>query len=521
MNALFVTQGLGLALLYTLAKRLRAALPLEHMGFYVSDSMFFRRFVRDTPEFREYEPNTIKEWNVMAAARPLDATGRTRLREVERCLAPALLWDAAICDRRLMLGPRCKERQDYRPRYSHDELMSILDAGWQAISNLFDHVRPDIQFSFVPVTFGEYLCYLCARSRGVPTLFLGTTKIENYVTWMDDFFGCPPHIAALYEEYRRGGGDPRWRQAARSYVQSSERHSAKHEGMIPVPGAFERPRSAESAFRRAGRVLRGEIEYRLTESHRDNHVAGVLVPLLYRQWVTPARARYIDLRLGGRYLRRSELANIEYVFFPLNSEPEVALSIHAPSFQNQIEVVRNAARSLPVGMVLLVKEHPRSHGYRPYTYYEKLLDIPNVRIADPRLEAHELIRSAQLVLNVSSWVGFEAALHRRPVVTLARRSFNVLPATMIKHVEDPRRLFQAVASAMADYQYDEGALVAFVAANLAGSVHLDFYSRFLGKRGRHHVGEAPQSTERQLDELTAHTIGRVKQAIGTSARVEA
>ena len=517
MNALFVTQGLGLRLMHALATRLRTALPLERAGFYVSDSMFFRQFVRDTPEFREHEPNTIKEWEIMAAARRGGDVDRARLREIERRMTPGVLWDAVICDRRLMLGPRCKERQDYRPRFTQEQILAILDFSLTEISALYDRVQPDVQFSFVPVTFGEYLFYLYARSRAVPTLFLGTTKIENYVTWMDDFFGCPPHIAAIYEEYRRGGGDRRSRDAALAYVRGSDRHLAKHEGMIPVPGALKRSRSMESPFKRAGRILRAELQYRLTESRHDNHIPGILAPLLYRRWVTPTRARYIDMRLRRRYVRAPDLALADYVFYPLNAEPEVALSIHARAFQNQIEVVRNAARSLPVGVVLLTKEHPRCHGYRPLSYYEKLLDIPNVRIADPRLEAHELLGGARLVLNLSSWVGFEAALHRRPVVTLARRSFNVLPSTMVRHAEDPSRLPQAIAEAMANYEYDEAALVAFVAANRAGSVQLDFYSRFLGKRGRYEVGEASESTERQLDQLTAYTVGRVGQATGVSA----
>ena len=78
-----------------------------------------------------------------------------------------------------------------------------------------------------------------------------------------------------------------------------------------------------------------------------------------------------------------------FVYYPLHSEPERALSIAAPFFTNQIDVITNIAKSLPVGYKLFVKEHPsmtlkRGTG-RKLSFYKDLLKLPNVKLIHPEI----------------------------------------------------------------------------------------------------------------------------------------
>ena len=59
--------------------------------------------------------------------------------------------------------------------------------------------------------------------------------------------------------------------------------------------------------------------------------------------------------------------------------------VYGRAWMNQIEAIRNIARNLPVGMKLLVKEHPAALGYRSVSFYKKVTAIPNVLLVSPGL----------------------------------------------------------------------------------------------------------------------------------------
>jgi hypothetical protein len=512
MNALFITQGLGLKLHYHLMRAIRPHLDLERVGFYASDSMFFRRFAKNEAEFLPGGYSILKEWEILGEAKRVQLD-LAYLRKLEQEMDAGPLWDVLVCDRRIMQGRWCKERQDYRPRFTHEEMLRILQVSLRRIEEMFDEVSPDIGFSFVPVTFGEYLFAMIARSRGVPVLFLYPTKIKNYMAWMTSFLGRPDHIVNAYERYEQDGTPDEWRRAAENYLATVEGQEIRHEGMIPIPGKVRTVSSRVPIRNRAWSLLKAEVEYWMSESRNDNHVTGVVLPLAYRKIVSPIRVRMIDARLSRQYLREAGLAKMEYAFYPLHAEPEVALSIHGKAYQNQIETVRNIARSLPAGMKLVTKEHPRCIGYHPYGYYKKLLRIPNVVLADPFIESKTIILHSRLVVTVWSFVGFEAILHQRPVITLGTPPFGILPDSMIRQVRSVNQLHSEICDLLQEYRYNKQSLVSYVAANLRGAVPMDFYSLFLKKQGRY--GEnGEHAASNQFEEFVRYTIERVRQVCG-------
>ena len=84
---------------------------------------------------------------------------------------------------------------------------------------------------------------------------------------------------------------------------------------------------------------------------------------------------------------RSVESSKPFVYFPLHSEPEKALLLDAPYYSNQVDVIYNIAKSLPVGFTLLVKDHivPKILG-RSVTFYEQIINLPNVKLLHPTVE---------------------------------------------------------------------------------------------------------------------------------------
>jgi len=196
-----------------------------------------------------------------------------------------------------------------------------------------------------------------------------------------------------------------------------------------------------------------------------------------------------------------------YAFFPLHKEPEVTLLVYSRPFMNQIEVIRNLARSLPVGMRLVVKEHPACVGYRPLQYYRKLLEIPNVSLAPPELESRSALQHASLVCIISGSIGLEALVLEKPVVHLGRVPFEILPDSMIRRIRDPEQMPATIQEMLSFHRHDEDALVSFVGAVIDFSVPVDFYSILLGRTGVYRSQGAREDTfEQQIQRLSDYVI---------------
>ena len=518
MNAAFATQGLNVRFHYRVAEALASRLPLERRGFFVSDSAFNRTFLEEVPAFAS-EPHVLSEWSLMQEAKTT-AADPAWLRSRERRMNAGPLWDAFVCDRRVMQGRWCKERQDYKPRFTHDELLRILTVTLHRVEAWLDAIRPDVVFSLVPVTFGEYLIWMAARSRGIPTLFIYPTKILNYMCWMDSFFGRPEAIVGAFEEYQRTSRTDAWTERAEQYLGMVQGGEVRHEGMVAIPGTIAPAKQGPAIterLRAAGRVARAEWAYWTTAQREDNHLNPPIASLVRRTAVASLRRRRVQARLDSAYVRRAALAALDYAFYPLHAEPEVALSIQGKPYVNQIETMRNVARNLPAGMVLLTKEHPRSIGYHPPSYYEKLLEIPNLRIADPFIESRHIVDRAALVAVVWSFVGFEAILKRKPVLSLGTPPFGVLPPSMIRHVTDLNRLADAAREAIDGYQFDARALTHYVAACMKASVPLDFYAHYLEKRGRFMAELPGAGAGEQFSAFIDYTVRRVHEVSAVAA----
>jgi hypothetical protein len=222
----------------------------------------------------------------------------------------------------------------------------------------------------------------------------------------------------------------------------------------------------------------------------------------HRKVVRPIRNLINNSYLRPHFIDGEELPNMSYIFYPLHSEPEISLSLYGRFNQNQIEVVRNIAQSVPMGVTVLVKEHPIAWGMRTPGYYKKLLEIPNVRIISTDTDAHYIIKHAMAVIIITGTAGFEAVLQGVPAIALGNCAFSAMPDSMIRTVRCFEDLSGTLQDLLDNYTYDRNAIIRYLAATMDGSVPLDFYSTLLGKDTQGAISGTDR--ESQLDALTEH-----------------
>jgi hypothetical protein len=128
--------------------------------------------------------------------------------------------------------------------------------------------------------------------------------------------------------------------------------------------------------------------------------------------------------LRERFIEKNFLTTIpesKFIFFPMHFEPERTLSTDAPFFTNQLEVITNIAKSLPIDFKLVVKEHPvmKTLGWRNISYYKKILKLPNVILLNPSILPDEIYDKCTLVITITGTAGFEAIIHNKPAIIFA------------------------------------------------------------------------------------------------------
>lgn len=519
MNILFLTQSETLSVFFDVAMAIRDKTGLSKVGFYVADSAFYDKFKRQEPRISSENFKILKEWEIIEKSIHITPDIQ-RLRDYEKRIGDPVLWNALVADRRILLGKRACIEQDYRSRFSYGRMLAILQTGITEMENLFDSVQPDIVVGFICVTLGDYLAYLIAKSRKIPLLNLRPTRIKNYFFAGESVLEPSEKLRDAYQTMLERGVPESQKQEISSSLAEIRQFHAMYEGVKPPPGSSLKiddyfPGKRTGFMKKLRNLVKQFYTYNFGKYRYDNHHRGVFYPIWFNRFKRPARIKKESFFLRRHYIDKKTLSSTDYAFYPLHKEPEVTLLVYGRPFPNQIEVVRNFARSLPVGMKLVVKEHPGAVGYRPLSYYKKLSEIPNVHLASPKMTSRELIQNARLITIIGGSVGLEAVMTKKPVIMLGRAPFNFLPRTMLRYVKDLDNLAEEIHSLLESHVHDESTLIAYLAAVKNNSVPIDFYSVLLGKKGvfrPEKEGERKIDSERQKQtaQLAEFIVNRIK-----------
>ena len=132
----------------------------------------------------------------------------------------------------------------------------------------------------------------------------------------------------------------------------------------------------------------------------------------------------------------------KFLFYPLHLEPEASvLYLGDGLYKNQIKLIENIAASLPAGYYLYVKDHPHEYAYRQAEDYQKLLQIPNIRLLSQWIPAKAIISKSQGVVTLNGTAGFEAMLMNKPVYCFANNMYSfVRGVNYVKHIRDLREI---------------------------------------------------------------------------------
>lgn len=481
IKVLYSTQGLSLDLFYNLNLALKKNMEISNQAYYLSNSRYFRRFLKRYPDFDDDNKHLLKEWEILKNAENV-SIDMDLIDSFQSEIGQPTLWNALIVDRRFSLGKNREYQQDYKSLFNHEQKLKLLQQCLEEINSLFREFKPDLIIGLTPATIGEYLLYLFAKARNISTQYLIASKVKNYVYFAEEFLGCPREIEISYKTYSEEENEDEWTLLAEKYLEESRKGNMAYEGASKATPIVRKAKG--NKIKKIVNVIYQELLDQFSGTNNGIDSTSIFRGNMNREVIRPFRRIRILNALRKKYIPTDELSGINYVFYPLHSEPELALSIYGVPFQNQIEVIRHLAQSLPVGWKVVVKEHPGTIGYRKISYYKKILEISNVVLADPLVNSRQFIEQAKMTATISGFVGFESIVFGKPVLTYGERPYNILPDNMVNQIKDLWKLPEFIDDLLKDYKYQHKYLKFFIASIMKHSIPANMFENLLKKRGR-------------------------------------
>ena len=172
----------------------------------------------------------------------------------------------------------------------------------------------------------------------------------------------------------------------------------------------------------------------------------------------------------------SKINSGKFILFPLQTDAESAILLDAPLFTNQIEVIKQISKSMPIDYKLLVKEHPAavSRSWRSIKTYKEIINIPRVIPVHPDVEISEVIKKSSLVIAISSTVALDSLFYEIPSIHRLKeiRNLSETISTMLKINVEPKHLEKYI-------QFSEK--ISFPFDPLGFSQDINDYFHFSGK----------------------------------------
>ena len=191
---------------------------------------------------------------------------------------------------------------------------------------------------------------------------------------------------------------------------------------------------------------------------------------LHSSFEVKKRQKFLD-----NYTEKT-IKNENFLYFPLQSEPEASILMNTPFYTNQINLVETIAKSIPINYVLYVKEHPfQKHKlWRSIDDYKKIKNIPNVRFLHPSVNAQEVLEKSKGVITISGATGFEALFYHIPIIMFGDEYYDKL--SMVTKIETFDELSYKIKNTLSNFEFNGKELSMFVKVLKEFALPVQYYS---------------------------------------------
>jgi len=342
------------------------------------------------------------------------------------------IWSLVMALRNHVRSYREKYYYGFKQNISDDDIVLYVKAVYKYLQEIFKTFQPQLILSPNFVSLPHIMCNLLAESKNITMLAVTDTKVRDYFiftkSYQDDKGSFHSRIDLLNKKIEESPN----RKRAQNYIEEFRKRfkSPIYIRMIKKQSLKKQIKNALLPYRQILRwYIKGPSEDAIATLGvtLDNRTPKII---LRDYFLKKKYKRFID---NCHYYPFDKLK--QFIYFPLQVQPEASIDVTAPYFSNQIEVARQVALSMPDDYVLAVKEHPGMVGLRPPSYLEKIIRTPNVKFIDYRISSEQIIKNTALVISIGSTTLAEAAFLKKPAIQLGNLGTTLALPNVVKHTD--------------------------------------------------------------------------------------
>jgi len=297
-------------------------------------------------------------------------------------------------------------------KFQTNEMLRILELECRFFEQVLDEIKPDFVLMFTPYFHHDLLFFKLCKAKGIKTLELNNTKFDSAVIGFDDEI-------KNYKKFDMKGNVRNFSELQDYFLENYMLKSSKKVIKRTELSQEEKLSIALEYF-----IFTNNQNMKNNFGYFGRNKIKVFFNYLNNGIKVKKRKKFIDENFDYK------LKDDKYILFPLQTEAESALLIESPLQNDQIEIIKKISKAMPIDYKLIVKEHPmaKSRSWRSVETYQKIMEIPRVKLLHPDVKIQEIIKKISLVITISSNVALDALFSQKPVMMFAENYISVIPS---------------------------------------------------------------------------------------------
>tara|TARA_B100000029_G_scaffold475809_1_gene519399 strand:- start:32 stop:1531 length:1500 start_codon:yes stop_codon:yes gene_type:complete len=320
--------------------------------------------------------------------------------------------------------------------FSSDEVLSILEQECKFYEKILDEIKPDYLIIPQPYFHHDNLLIKMCKKLGIICLLSRPTRLDPNRFMIDNNDAYTPinfEHSTKNKEFSFDSIQNKLKSIKNfETTMKSESNNSSNKFSAVINYIFNSNSNLQTHYTYYGRTK-----------------FNVLFTTLIMSIKGKIRKNFLNKH--SRYSINSEK---NFIYFPLHQDEEESTLVGAPFFTDQIQLIKNIIKSLPIGYKLFVKESPNNavRDWRKISDYQKLLDLPNLVLLHPTVDPNEILKKCSLVISIVGTTALESAYYMKPSIIFGDTPFsNLNSVTKINQLSELPSLIRTMLTKKIDY----------------------------------------------------------------------
>ena len=337
----------------------------------------------------------------------------------------------------LVLNERYFAGSNQFHKFNREEILWILEQECKFFETILDQANPDYFIVKVYAPHHTHLLYMMCKEKKIKIMMIAQTRISG-LTMISSDFDKFDNLTEKYDDNFQNYTLDDLRQKMENKISNRLKALSKRWDY-----KISKIKQLEAAIK-----FVKYTDFQEYQNYFPNY--GKNIWKIFKQRLSIFKSTSKSLSFLNKNSFRTIPEYLPFTFYPLHVEPERTFSIDSPYYSNQLEIITNVARSLPINYKLFVKEHPMQivAGGRDLSFYKTILDLPNVCLIHPSIPSIELIKRCSLIITINGSAGFEGQFYGKPTIVFTDSFYSSLTSVFkIENYADlPKTIRHALTS---------------------------------------------------------------------------